>query len=161
MFPHQLGAAMANLLDSHFRRTNTNTANEITFDPDMLKLLMAIDERKTLRQIAAEINLKPEVFKQSFTKLFKLKLIEESEDKTAFVDAAFIDRIKATLVELAGPLGEVLIEDAAADQNMRLDRIPKTDIADLIYRITQSIPGEKEQNAFRKVMLEEMKNLER
>ena len=150
---------MANLLDSHFRKTNINTANEITFDPDMLKLLMAMDERKTLRQIAAEVNLKPEIFKQSFTKLVRLKLIEEAEDKTAYVEAAFIDRVKATLIELAGPLGEVLIEDAVADLNTTIDRIPKTDVADLIYRITQSIPGEKEQNTFRKVMLDEMKTM--
>ena len=40
---------MASKLDAHFRKTNIASANEITFDPDMLKLLMAIDEKKTLR----------------------------------------------------------------------------------------------------------------
>lgn len=152
---------MANLLDSYFKKTNISTANEITFDPDMLKLLMAIDERKTLRQIATEVSLRPEAFKQSFTKLVRLKLIEEVQDMTTYVGREFVDRVKATLIELAGPLGEVLIEDAAEELNLPLDRIPKTDVADLIYRITQNIPGEKEQNTFRKVMLEELKGLDR
>jgi hypothetical protein len=152
---------MANLLDSHFRKTKIDTTQEIQFDPDMLKLLMAVDERKTLRQIAAEASLRPEVFKQCFTKLVRLRLIEEAEDKRDFLDPGFIDRIKAKLVALVGPLGELLIEDAAGELAVPLHRIPKSDAADLVYRIAQKIPGEKEQNVFKKAMLEEIRTLER
>ena len=63
---------MANLLDMHFRKTNLASHNEITFDADMLKLLMAIDEDKTIRQIAGDVALTPTAFKESLMKLIKL-----------------------------------------------------------------------------------------
>jgi len=70
---------MANLLDMHFRKTNLASNSEITFDSDMLKLLMAIDEEKTIRQIAGDVDLTPAAFKESLMKLIKLKLIEQAE----------------------------------------------------------------------------------
>ena len=150
---------MASKLDAHFRKTNIASANEITFDPDMLKLLMAIDEKKTLRQIATEVALPPDAFKKSFVKLYNLKLIEEVEDLTQFVDERFIGKIKEALIELVGPLGEVLIEDATGELNTTITRIPVADAATLINSIARHIPGEKEQNTFRKTMLDYMKTL--
>ena len=68
---------MTKLQDARFRKTNFSAHNETVFDPDMLKLLMAIDEGKPVLQIAKEIKMDPAVFRESFLRLFKLILIEE------------------------------------------------------------------------------------
>lgn len=149
---------MANMLDSRFRRTKINKSNEITLDRNMLTLLTALDERKSLRQVAAEVKLKPQEFKQSLIKLIRLELIEEVQDERDFLDQAFLERAREILVELAGPLGETLVEDGAADLSVSLDRIPKSDAAELVHCIAQKLPGEKEQGIFKKRMLEEIKN---
>ncbi|MFO7838755.1 MAG: hypothetical protein R6X08_04560 [Desulfosalsimonadaceae bacterium] len=148
---------MANLLDSRFRRTKINNSNEITLDSNMLTLLTAVDERKSLRQVAAEAKLEPKVFKESLTKLLRMGLIEQVRDERDFLDQAFLERARDILVELAGPLGETLVEDGAEDLSVSVDRVPKSDAAELVHCIAQKLPGDKEQGIFKKRMLEEIK----
>lgn len=152
---------MANLLDMHFRKTNLASNNEITFDTDMLKLLMAIDEDKTIRQVAGEVTLTPSAFKESLMKLVKLKLIAQvaAAAVVAYVGEAFMARLQEVLVSLTGPLGEVLIEETAEDMNLDIKKIPRTQVGDFVYNIANQMPGDKQKNEFSTAMLEEIKML--
>jgi predicted transcriptional regulator len=152
---------MANLLDMHFRKTNLASNNEITFDSDMLKLLMAIDEDKTIRQIAGDVDLSPSAFKESLMKLIKLKLIEQVQVAPAgsYVGEAFMARLREVLVSLTGPLGEVLIEETAEEMNLDITKIPRAKVGDFVYNIANQMPGEKQKNEFSTTMLEEIKLL--
>lgn len=152
---------MANLLDMHFRKTNLASTNEITFDSDMLKLLMAIDEDKSIRQIAGEVDLSPSAFKESLMKLVKLKLIEQVQVAPAgsYVGEAFMARLREVLVSLTGPLGEVLIEETAEQMNLEINKIPRAQIGDFVYNIANQMPGDKQKNEFSTTMLEEIKLL--
>ena len=152
---------MANLLDMHFRKTNLASTNEITFDSDMLKLLMAIDEDKSIRQIAGEVDLSPSAFKESLMKLVKLKLIEQVQvaPPGSYVGEAFMAQLREVLVSLTGPLGEVLIEETAEQMNLDMSKIPRAQIGDFIYNIANQMPGEKQKNEFSTTMLEEIKLL--
>jgi hypothetical protein len=148
------------LQDARFRKTNFTTQDETVFDPDMLKLLMAIDEGKPVLQIAKEINMDPAVFRESFLKLFKLKLIEEVKQKIVYADESFLNRIREALVDLVGPLGEMLMEETAEKMNFQSTRIPKSSVADFVYQVAKEIPGEKEQAEFKKMMIQEIKNMD-
>ena len=152
---------MANLLDMYFRKTNLVSNNEITFDSNMLKLLMAIDENKTIRQIAADVNLPFSDFKESLVKLIKLKLIEQMEaaGPASFVGEAFLERTREVLVQLTGPLGGMLIEETAEQMSLVDTKIPRASVADFIYNIAKQMPGEKQKTEFRTVMLKEIKML--
>ncbi len=152
---------MANLLDMQFKKTNLASNNEITFDSDMLKLLMAIDEDKTIRQIAGDVDLTPAAFKESLMKLIKLKLIEQVEAATAvsYVGEAFMARLQEVLVSLTGPLGEVLIEETAEEMNLDIKKIPRARVGDFVYNIANQIPGEKQKNEFSTAILKEIKML--
>ena len=152
---------MANLLDMHFRKTNLASNNEITFDSDMLKLLMAIDEDKTIRQIAGEVALSPSAFKESLMKLIKLKLIEQvsAAAVVSYVGEAFMARLQEILVSLAGPLGEVLIEETAEQMGLDVKKIPQARVGDFVYNIANQMPGEKQKNEFSTAMLAEIKML--
>jgi hypothetical protein len=148
------------LQDARFRKTNFTSHDETVFDADMLKLLMAIDEGKPVLQIAKEINMEPAVFRESFLKLFKAKLIEEVKQKIVYTDEAFLTRLKETLVNLTGPLGGILMEEIAEKMNFEVSRIPKSSIADFVYQVAKEIPGDKEQAEFKRVMIQEIKNME-
>ncbi len=152
---------MANLLDMHFKKTNLASNNEITFDSDMLKLLMAIDEDKTIRQIAGDVALTPAAFKESLMKLIKLKLITQVEAAAlvSYVGEAFMARLLEVLVSLTGPLGEVLIEETAEEMNLDIKKIPRALVGDFVYNIANQVPGDKQKNEFSTAMLAEIKML--
>ncbi|MCP3954206.1 MAG: hypothetical protein GY697_18620 [Desulfobacterales bacterium] len=152
---------MANLLDMHFKKTNLASNNEITFDSDMLKLLMAIDEDKTIRQIAGDVALTPAAFKESLMKLIKLKLITQVEAAAlvSYVGEAFMARLLEVLVSLTGPLGEVLIEETAEEMNLDIKKIPRPLVGDFVYNIANQVPGDKQKNEFSTAMLAEIKML--
>lgn len=152
---------MANLLDMYYRKKNLASSDEIAFDSGMLTLLMAIDENKTIRQIASDVELTSSAFKESLIKLIKLKLIEQVEaaGPASYVGEAFLERTRDVLVQLTGPLGEVLIEETAGQMNLAVNQIPKARVADFIYNIAQQMPGEKQKNEFSTVMLKEIKLL--
>jgi len=148
------------LQDARFRKTNFTAHDETVFDADMLKLLMAIDEGKPVLQIAKEIKMDPAAFRESFLRLYKLKLIEEVKQKIVYVDELFITRLKETLVSLTGPLGGILMEETAEKMNLQLSRIPKSTVADFVYQVAKEIPGEAQQAEFKKLMIQEIKNME-
>jgi hypothetical protein len=148
------------LQDARFRRTNFTSHDETVFDADMLKLLMAIDEGKPVLQIAKEINMEPAVFRESFLKLFKAKLIEEVKQKIVYADEVFLTRLKETLVNLTGPLGGILMEETAEKMNFEASKIPKSSVADFVYQVAKEIPGDKEQAEFKRLMIQEIKNME-
>lgn len=152
---------MANLLDMHFRKTNLASSHEITFDADMLKLLMAIDEDKTLRQIIGDVAMTPSAFKKSLMKLIKLKLIEQVDAAAivSYVGEAFIARLRDLLVALTGPVGEVLMAEIAEEMNLDIKKIPRDQLGDFVYNIANQMPGEKQKNEFSTAMLEEIKTL--
>jgi hypothetical protein len=152
---------MANLLDMHFRVTDLASSDEISFDSDMLTLLMAIDQNKTIRQIAGEVSLSQAAFKESLIKLIKLKLIEQADPSgpESYVGEAFMARLEEVLISVAGPLGQMLIEETAEDMKLDIKKIPRARVADFVYNIANQVPGEKQQNEFRTAMLEEIKLL--
>ena len=111
-------------------------------------------------QIAKEIKMDPAVFRESFLRLYKLKLIEEVKQKIVYVDELFITRLKETLISLTGPLGGILMEEAAEKMNLQLSRIPKSTVADFVYQVAKEIPGETQQAEFKKLMIQEIKSMD-
>lgn len=150
---------MTKLQNARFKKTNFSSYDETVFDTDMLKLLMAVDENKPILQIAKEINMDPVVFRESFLKLFKLKLIEEVKPKVIYVDESFVASLREALINLTGPLGEMLMEETAEKMEFSLPKIPKSSAADFVYQVAQEIPGDKEQAEFKRIMIQEIKKL--
>lgn len=139
---------MAKLQDIRCRKTDLSLTGELEFDQNMLSVLMAIDEDKTLLQVANEVKLSGEEFKATLLKLYKLKLIEKVEEEIEYLDESYLSKIRTVLVELVGPLGETLLEDAALQLGVDMDKIPKRRAGDFLAAIAEEIPGEKQQKLF-------------
>ena len=59
---------MKKLKDVYFRKTDLASSGNMTFDQNMLTLLMAIDEDKSVFEISRQTKLDPVVFKECFVK---------------------------------------------------------------------------------------------
>jgi hypothetical protein len=150
---------MANLADVRFKKSEQASSHEFAFDTDMLKLFMAIDGQKTVREVSLEVGMRPPLFKHTFVKLLKLGLIEQLGDETPCVAPAFMDNLRETLIQLVGPLGEVLMVDSAKDMGWETSHIPVSGLADYVAAVAREIPSEKQSNEFKKRMIKEMKAL--
>ena len=140
-----------------FKITNKTTNSEMKFNSDLLNLYLAIDEKKTLGELFKETKLNPVVFKKCLLNLLNLKLIKPIKvDDTAYINHIFLDRLREVLIDLSGPMGELLIEQAAEDMNLRINKIPVSKISDFVYQIASTIPGEKQAAEFKKIMVQEI-----
>lgn len=128
---------------------------QMEFDQKMLRLLMAIDENKTLLQIARDLKMDAVVFKKYLLKIYKLGLIEEVKEKIEYIDGTFLESIRDALVDLLGPLGEILMQDAADTMNTKLSHIPKNTIPEFLKAIKNDIPGQKQREQFQ-ITIEEI-----
>lgn len=151
---------MTKLRDVRFRKTNLSSTGQLEFDQDMLTLLMSINEKKTLFQVAKETKMKMKLFKECFIKLYKLKLIEKIEEKVEYVDDQTLAAIQEHLVNLLGPLGEILMQDAAEIINSEMPHIPKNNLVEYVMAIASEIPGEKQSQEFKKLMLQEINGMQ-
>lgn len=146
--------------DVYFRKTDLASSGSMVFDQNMLTVLLAIDEDKSIIDIARETGLEVAVFKECLVKLYRLKLIEKVDKKIEYVNGLFLSNVRQNLVQLLGPLGEVLMGDAAEQINVEETKIPKNLVAEYLMAIANEIPSEKQRREFQKNMLNEIKAME-
>jgi hypothetical protein len=139
---------MANVLEARFRTIKDTDSGEVTFDPEMLRLFLAIDESKTLLDLARELQMPPAVFKTSLLKLIEFKLIEPVEGTNHLADASVLNEIHDRLIEFMGPMGVLLIEEAARELSLEPTKIPRARIQEFIAHIAKKIPGSRQQVDF-------------
>lgn len=139
-----------------FKKTQVNPNGEIKFDVALLELYLAIDEKKDIHTLFNEMELPPAVFKKSVIKLLKLELIEPVKEETVAANLTFLKRMREVAIELSGPMGALLIEDAAKEMDFDNSRMADTQKADLIYKIAAAIPSFKQASEFKKIMLQEI-----
>lgn len=145
--------------DICFKKTNISPNGQIKFDSDLLNLYLAVEEKKNMLSLYKESKLEPAVFKTCLIKLIKLNLIEQAKNdlkEKKFLNGSFFSRLREVLVELSGPLGELLIEEAAETLNFETSKIPLSKATDFIYHIADSIPSEKQAIAFKNIMNREI-----
>ena len=63
-------------LENYYRKVIRKDHNEISLDADMIRLLIAIDENKSLYQIADEVEMEDAILNKNLSKLLEQRLIE-------------------------------------------------------------------------------------
>ncbi len=150
---------MAVISNVCFQKADREISRDVTIDSDMLKVLMALDGKKTVREVSTELDMGKALFKSTFLKLYKSGLIEKVGEDLACVTAPFIKQMRETLIQLIGPLGSVLVDDAAKDMGWKVSRIPVARVADFVVAVAREIPGDQQSNEFKKQMIAEIKTL--
>ena len=140
-------------VDLYFRKVIRKDSDEISLDADMIRLLIAIDENKSLYQVAEEVDMQATTLKSTLSKLLEQGLIEPVNKDIAYLDHLFLEALRINLSKVIGPMAEILIEDVVEDMNLKASEIPANQAAELINNLSLEIPDEKDRIEFKKSML--------
>ena len=139
--------------DAYFRKLIRKDNDAVSLDADMIRLLIAIDENKSLYQIAEEVDMGAATFKKALSRLLDQGLIEPVQKDIPVLNQSFIQTLRMNLSRAIGPMAEILIEDLAAEMEIDPSAIPVSQAAELITHLALEIPDDENRMQFKKSML--------
>jgi len=140
-----------------FRRAARDNAGEFSLDGQMLSVLMELDGKKSVSEVARNTGLSMDLIRQTISKLLKLKIIERVEEAVSTLDREFFDYLNAQLSLAIGPLAEILVEDAVSELGHSLSKFPVHRAAELVDLISREIQREEKRNIFKQNMLNKIR----
>ncbi len=126
---------------------------QLSLDGQMLSVLMTLDGRMTLEQVAQKVGISLADIRPVITKLTKLRLVETVERAVSIIDQEFIDFLIAKMSIAIGPLGEIIVEDGLEELGFNKNNFPSLRTAELINFLSQEIQREDKRIAFKQAML--------
>ena len=141
-------------MENYYRKVIRKDNNEISLDADMIRLLIAIDENKSLYQIADEVEMEDATLKKNLSKLLEQGLIEPVEKDLPVMDKIFLQALSINLSKTIGPMAEILIEEVVLDMKITAPEIPVHQAAELITTLSHEIPDEIKRIEFKKSMMD-------
>ena len=140
--------------DNYYRKVIRKDSDQISLDADMIRLLIAIDENKSLYQIAEEVEMEPASLKKNLSKLLDQGLIEPVRKELPVLDRIFLQALKINLSKAIGPMAEILIEEVVSEMELTNPDIPVHQAAELIAVLSHEIPDEGKRIEFKKSMMD-------
>jgi predicted transcriptional regulator len=139
---------------TYYRKVIRKDHNQISLDADMIRLLIAIDENKSLYQIADEVDMRADTLKANLKKLLQQGLIEPVKKDLPVLDRIFLQALKINLSKVIGPMSEILIEEVVSEMELTSPGIPMDQAAELITTLSHEIPDEEKRIEFKKSMMD-------
>jgi len=139
--------------DIYYRKVIRADNEEVSLDADMIRLLIAIDESKSLYQIADEMDLDNTTLRRALSKLLDQGLIEPVQKDIKVMDDSFLESLQINLSKAIGPMAEILIADVMEEMELDPDGIPVNHAAEMITQLSLEVPDGENQIQFKKSML--------
>jgi hypothetical protein len=140
--------------ESYYRKVIRKDHDKISLDADMIRLLIAIDENKSLYQIADEVEMEAAALKKNLSKLLAQGLIEPVKKDLHVLDKIFLQALKINLSMAIGPMAEILIEEVVSEMELTAPEITLHQAAELIAILSHEIPDAKKRIEFKKSMMD-------
>ncbi|MEJ5359040.1 MAG: hypothetical protein WHT06_10225 [Desulfobacterales bacterium] len=135
------------------RKTIRAGAEGVTLDADMIRLLLSLEEEKSLYQLAAEVDLDAASFKRALKNLLEQGLVEAVRTGRPLLGKAFFERLQIELACAVGPIASLLLEEQLARTPGAERGIPPERAAALVESLAREIPDERKRIAFQKAIL--------
>ncbi len=136
-----------------FRKSIDKDLGEVSMDAGMVRLLMAIDDRKTIAQVATEVGMNMATLRQSLGRLLDVGLVVPVVRKEPSLDERFLTELRTHITGAVGPIGGFLVEDITAEMGLEISDIPISRAPDLIVNLAREIPDEQRRLAFERSMI--------
>ena len=130
---------------------------QLSLDGQMLSVLMALDGRVTLGQVAQKVGISLVDIRPVITKLINLRLVESIERAVSIVDQEFMDFLIAKMSIAIGPLGEIIVEDGLEELGFNKNNFPSLRTAEVVNFLSQEIQREDKRVEFKQAMLRKIK----
>ena len=137
-----------------YRKVIRKDNDQISLDADMIRLLIAIDENKSLYQIADEVDMRADTLKMNLEKLLQQGLIEPVKRELPVLDKIFLQALRINVSKVIGPMSEILIEEVVSEMELTAPGIPVHQAAELITTLSHEIPDEEKRIEFKKSMMD-------
>jgi hypothetical protein len=139
--------------DAYFRKLIRKDTHAVSLDADMIRLLIAIDDNKSLYQVAEEVDMAAASFKKALARLLDQGLIEPVQKDIPVLDHSFTQSLRMNLSRAIGPMAQILIEDFTAEMEIDPSAIPVNQAAELITQLSLEVPDEENRMQFKKSMI--------
>ncbi|UCF86146.1 MAG: hypothetical protein JSV50_11100 [Desulfobacteraceae bacterium] len=146
-----------NILALVFKRVVRKDIGEFSLDSDMLRVLMELDGRQNLGEVAKKTNVNMGVIRKVMPKLLQLKLVQLVESAVSMLDEDFFDYLQAELSLAIGPIAEVLVEDALNDLGHQRTQFPSHRAAELVDLLAREIQREEKMVQFKQNMVNKIR----
>jgi len=136
-----------------FKPVVRDDLGNFSLDGHMLSVLMALNGKRTLGQVAQQSGLNMATIRDAASKLVDLKLIESMEIAGRVLDQDFLGFLITELSLAIGPLGEVIVEDGLDELGFTSTNFPTHRAAELINLLSQEIQRDEKRTEFKKNMV--------
>jgi len=140
-----------------FKPVVRDDLGNFSLDGHMLSVLMALNGKKTLGEIAQQANLNMATIREAVGKLLDLKLIEIIKSDVQVLDHDFISFLVSEMSIAIGPLGEVIVEDGFEDLGYNKTNFPTHRAAELINLLAQEIQRDEKRTEFKQSMVRKIR----
>ena len=142
-----------NILALVFRRVVKENIGEISLDSSMLRVLMELDGKRNLSEIAKKTKVNMSEIRKVVSKLLQLKLVEPVQVTVPVLDEDFFEYLQAKLSLALGPIAEVIIEDALNDLGHKRSQFPSHRAAELVDLVAREIQRDEKKGPFKQDMV--------
>ena len=139
-----------------FRKVIRDDMGRVSLEPQMVRLLVTIDESKPIGTTARELGINLASLRETLQKLLRLGLVERVENTGAVLNGSFVTGLREQMARAVGPMGEVLIEETLDEMRLSISRIPAHLGAELIGNLARQIPREEKRIEFQKAMIQKI-----
>jgi len=136
-----------------FKPVVRDDLGNFSLDGHMLSVLMALNGKRTLGQVAQQAGLNMATMRDAASKLVALKLIESVESIGRVLDQDFMQFLISELSLAIGPLGEVIVEDGLEELGFTTKNFPTHRAAELINLLAQEIQRDEKRTEFKQNMV--------
>lgn len=139
-----------------FRRTVAGLKGSVSVNGKMLEMLMAIDGRTNLGEVSRKTNMRLSEMRPLVSKLLDYDLIEKVHGRSEMIDPSFFGFMAGHLSKFAGPIAQMMVEDAVTEIGGEKMKVPLDSAAELIETVGQQVPDENERIEFIRSMLKKL-----
>ena len=140
-----------------FKPVVRDDLGNFSLDGHMLSVLMALNGKRTLGQVAQQAGLNMATMREATSKLVDLKLIESVKSVGSVLDQDFMSFLISELSIAIGPLGEVIVEDGLEDLGFTAVNFPTHRAAELINLLAQEIQRDEKRSEFKQNMVKKIR----
>ena len=140
-----------------FRRIARNDMEKFSLDSQMLAVLMELDGKKKLGEVAKETGLDMTTMREVVSRLVHANLVQPLEDAVSKLGPDFFEYLRIQLSLAVGPIAELLIEDAVTDLGHELLKFPTHRAAELVDLLGREIQREEKKTVFKQNMIQKIK----
>ena len=140
-----------------FKPVVRDDLGNFSLDGHMLSVLMALNGKRTLGQVAQQAGLNMATMRDATSKLVDLKLIESVKSVGSVLDQDFMSFLISELSIAIGPLGEVIVEDGLEDLGFTTVNFPTHRAAELINLLAQEIQRDEKRTEFKQNLVKKIR----